>query len=150
MDLCTAMALCCGWNSLFLLSGRTARLRYVLRNSAATDWGKIMRKRLVTSEPSASEQAWLDLVTAATLELTSEDETHPIEAALSSRDRQGWRASGPGTQTIQLIFDRPQRLRRINLVFKIRSPLALRRRPRLSRNCAAAMELQSPANCMRN
>src|SRR6266478_5980178 len=117
MDLCTAMALCCGWNSLFLLSGRTARLRYVLRNSAATDWGKIMRKRLVTSEPSASEQAWLDLVTAATLELTSEDETHPIEAALSSRDRQGWRASGPGTQTIQLIFDRPQRLRRINLVF---------------------------------
>ncbi len=54
-----------------------------------------MRKRLVTSETSASEQAWLNLVTAATLELTSEDETHHIEAALSSRDRQGWRASGP-------------------------------------------------------
>src|SRR6266566_4532316 len=54
-----------------------------------------MRKHLVTSEPSASEQAWLNLVKAATLELTSEDETHPIEAALSSRDRRGWRASGP-------------------------------------------------------
>ena len=77
-----------------------------------------MRKRLVISDsPSASEQAWLNLVTAATLELTSEDETHPIEAALSLRDRQGWRASGPGAQTIRLIFDRPQRLRRINLVF---------------------------------
>ncbi len=76
-----------------------------------------MRKRLVTSETSASEQAWLNLVTAATLELTSEDETHHIEAALSSRDRQGWRASGPGAQTIRLIFDQPQRLRRINLVF---------------------------------
>ena len=37
---------------------------------------------------------WLNLETAATLELTPEDERHPIEAALSSRGRQGWRASG--------------------------------------------------------
>ena len=79
---------------------------------------KIMRKRLTISEsPSVSDQAWLNLETAATLELTSEDERHPIEAALSSRGRQGWRASGPGPQTIRLVFDQPQRLRRINLVF---------------------------------
>ena len=78
-----------------------------------------MRKRLTTSElPSVSADAWLDLVTAATVELTSEDKTHPIEAALSSGDRQGWRAAGPGAQTIRLIFYRPLRLRRINLVFK--------------------------------
>jgi hypothetical protein len=77
-----------------------------------------MRKRLITSEsPSVSDQAWLNLETGATLELTSEDEGHPIEAALSSRDGQGWRASGPGTQTIRLVFDHPQRLKRINLVF---------------------------------
>jgi hypothetical protein len=77
-----------------------------------------MRKRLAISESrSVSDQAWLNLETAATLELTSEDERHPIEAALSSRDRQGWRASGPGPQTIRLVFDQPQRLRRINLVF---------------------------------
>ena len=77
-----------------------------------------MRKRLTISESrSVSDQAWLNLETAATLELTSEDECHPIEAALSSRDRQGWRASGPGPQTIRLVFDQPQRLRRINLVF---------------------------------
>ena len=77
-----------------------------------------MRKRLTISEsPSVSDQAWLNLETAATLELTSEDERHPIEAALSSRDRQGWRASAPGPQTIRLVFDQPQRLRRINLVF---------------------------------
>ena len=76
-----------------------------------------MRKRLTISEsPSVSDQAWLNLETAATLELTSEDERHPIEAALSSRD-QGWRAAGPGPQTIRLVFDQPQRLRRINLVF---------------------------------
>jgi hypothetical protein len=75
-------------------------------------------KRLITSEsPSVFADAWLDLMTAATLELTSEDETHPIEAALSSRD-QGWRAASPGAQTIRLIFYRPQRLQRINLVFK--------------------------------
>ena len=77
-----------------------------------------MRKRLVTSEsPSVSDQAWLNLETGATLELTSEDKSHPIEAALLSRDGQGWRASGPGTQTIRLVFDHPQRLKRINLVF---------------------------------
>jgi hypothetical protein len=77
-----------------------------------------MRKRLTLSESrSVSDQAWLNLETTATLELTSEDERHPIEAALSSSGRQGWRAAGPGPQTIRLVFDQPQRLRRINLVF---------------------------------
>jgi hypothetical protein len=80
--------------------------------------GKIMRKRRTISESrSVSDQAWLNLETAATLELTSEDEHHPIEAALSSRGPRGWRAAGPGPQTIRLVFDQPQRLRRINLVF---------------------------------
>jgi hypothetical protein len=77
-----------------------------------------MHERLITSElPSVFADAWLDLVTVATVELTSEDKTHPIEAALSSRD-QGWRAASPGPQTIRLIFYRPQQLMRINLVFK--------------------------------
>ena len=30
----------------------------------------------------------------------------------------GWRAADPGTQTIRLIFDQPQRLTRIALVFE--------------------------------
>src|SRR5437870_11230854 len=30
----------------------------------------------------------------------------------------GWRAADPGTQTIRLIFDQPQRLGRISLVFE--------------------------------
>ena len=30
----------------------------------------------------------------------------------------GWRAASPGTQTIRLLFDQPQRLRRISLVFE--------------------------------
>jgi hypothetical protein len=78
-----------------------------------------MHKRLITSgPPSVFADAWLDLVTAATLELTSEDKTCPIEAAVSSRYRHGWRAATPGEQTIRLIFYRPQRLKRINLVFE--------------------------------
>ena len=33
-------------------------------------------------------------------------------------ENQGWRAVNPGTQTIRLIFDEPQKLRRIWLVFE--------------------------------
>jgi len=41
-----------------------------------------MRQRLITSEsPSVSNEARLNLETGVTLELTSEDEGHPIEAA---------------------------------------------------------------------
>src|SRR5437667_6682197 len=36
----------------------------------------------------------------------------------SHEKRRGWRAAAPGTQTIRLIFDQPQRLRRISLVFE--------------------------------
>ena len=76
-----------------------------------------MRKRLITSDPSTDpEEAWLNLGTSVTLELTSEAPDHPIEDAISAGS-QGWRASEPGTQTIRLVFDRPQRLKRINLNF---------------------------------
>jgi cytidylate kinase len=34
------------------------------------------------------------------------------------RDKGGWRAAEPGVQTIRLIFDQPQRLRHISLVFE--------------------------------
>lgn len=42
----------------------------------------------------------------------------PIESALVGRDGRGWRAAQPGIQMIRLIFDEPQRLRRICLVFE--------------------------------
>jgi hypothetical protein len=35
-----------------------------------------------------------------------------------SRDKGGWRAAEPGIQTIRLIFDEPQKLRRILVVFE--------------------------------
>lgn len=35
-----------------------------------------------------------------------------------SNPRQGWRAAEPGAQTIRLLFDEPQELKRISLVFE--------------------------------
>jgi hypothetical protein len=80
-----------------------------------------MRKRQITSTPEnagPSDQAWLDLENAALVEVTSEENGYPIESALLAEQKAGWRAADPGTQTIRLIFDEPQRLRRIRLVFE--------------------------------
>jgi hypothetical protein len=52
------------------------------------------------------------------VEVTSEDKEHPVESALVSGEMLGWRAAESGTQTIRLIFDEPQRLTRIFLVFE--------------------------------
>src|SRR5260370_565033 len=42
----------------------------------------------------------------------------PVDADVVSGDAQGWRAAASGSQTIRLVFDHPQRLRCISLVFK--------------------------------
>ena len=73
-----------------------------------------MRKRVIRSAaPEAGE--WLPVEELASIEITSEDPAAPIEAALRG-EPPGWRAAEPGPQTIRLIFDRPQTLRRIRLV----------------------------------
>src|SRR5580698_3545236 len=80
-----------------------------------------MRKRLITPTPKSTRthgEGWLDVERAAVVEVTSEDEDYPVEAAFASGDARGWRAAVPGTQTIRLVFDQPQRLRRISLVFE--------------------------------
>ena len=80
-----------------------------------------MRKRLITPsllDAAPHDDGRLDLNRAAVVEVTSEEKEHPVEAALVSGDMQGWRADSPGTQTIRLIFDAPQRLTRIALVFE--------------------------------
>jgi hypothetical protein len=61
---------------------------------------------------------WIDLASAARVEITSEDPQHPVEAALLSTGQGGWRAARPGEQTIRLIFDQPQHIRRIQLLFE--------------------------------
>ncbi len=80
-----------------------------------------MRKRVIADgmEPATTiDQNWLDLSSTASVEVTSEDDSHPIEAALLPNDSRGWRAASPGRQTVRLVFDKPQVLRRIWLVFE--------------------------------
>src|SRR6266436_5012767 len=80
-----------------------------------------MRKRLITPIPQDApprDEGWLDLDGAAVVEVTSEEKDYPVDSALVSGETQGWRAASPGTQTIRLLFDQPQRLRRIWLVFE--------------------------------
>ena len=80
-----------------------------------------MRKRVITPTPETVRsrgEGWLDVERAAIVEITSEDKQFPIESAFVSEEAQGWRAAMAGTQTIRLIFDQPQALKRISLVFE--------------------------------
>src|SRR5438309_9996788 len=80
-----------------------------------------MRKR-ISSQPQreslSANTGWLDLEALARVEVTSEDAAHPIESALLPVGATGWRAESPGEQTIRLLFEAPQRLRRIRLLFR--------------------------------
>ncbi|WP_035348455.1 hypothetical protein [Edaphobacter aggregans] len=79
-----------------------------------------MRKVVVSKsdekkQPAAGE--WLDIEKIATAEISSEDPAFPIDNALDKTGTGGWRASGTGPQRIRLLFDEPQRIRRIQLHF---------------------------------
>ncbi|HPE12736.1 MAG TPA: carbohydrate-binding protein [Actinomycetota bacterium] len=79
-----------------------------------------MRKRIIPSADEAnptSDDKWLDLEELVEVEVTSEDPEYPIESALLPGGTSGWRASGPGEQTIRLLFTQPQAVRRILLEF---------------------------------
>lgn len=79
-----------------------------------------MRKRIVTpvpQGPAPHDPEWLNVEELAEVEITSEDAAHPIESALVPGSASGWRAAGPGKQTIRLVFAHPQKLRRIWLNF---------------------------------
>ena len=80
-----------------------------------------MRKKSISPVPQlnvSSEQNWLDLEKLEAVEITSEEDRYPIESALLTGRDSGWRASGPGKQTIWLLFNYPQRLQRIRLNFE--------------------------------
>src|SRR5260370_22141150 len=71
-----------------------------------------MRKHIIshsTKQIEASDQPWLDVEHLARVEITSEDQAYPIEAALLSGKGSGWRAAEAGQQMLQLLFDQPQR-----------------------------------------
>jgi len=80
-----------------------------------------MRKRLITPIPEtvpSRGEGWLDLERTAVVEVTSEEPDYPVESALVSGETRGWHAAMPGIQTIRLVFDQPQRLKHISLVFE--------------------------------
>ncbi len=80
-----------------------------------------MRKRLITPAPESTRtrgESWLDVERQAVVEVTSEEKNYPVESAFVSGDARGWRAAASGSQTIRLVFDHPQRLRCISLVFE--------------------------------
>ncbi len=79
-----------------------------------------MRKRIidpVQKKTASPDQDWLNVEDLVEAEITSEDAAHPIESALLPGNTSGWRAAGPGKQTIRLLFAHPQKLRRIWLSF---------------------------------
>jgi hypothetical protein len=79
-----------------------------------------MRKRIISSSSenvSSTNQNWLDLEPLVQVEITSEDVEHPVESALTPGRGSGWRAAQAGEQIIRLLFDKPQRIRRIHLLF---------------------------------
>ncbi len=80
-----------------------------------------MRKRLITPTQSTVRsrgEGWLDVERAAMVEITSEHKDYPVESAFVSGEAQGWRAAETGPQTIRLVFDQPQGLKQISLVFE--------------------------------
>src|SRR6266550_43146 len=113
-----------------------------------------MRKRLIPPIPHDvphPDKGWLDLGRVAVAEVTSEEKEYPVEAALVAGEMWGWRAAGPGLQTIRLLFDQPQELRRNLARFRRNRDTAYPRiwlamvcgwRTLVSRNCASAVEFQ--------
>jgi hypothetical protein len=75
---------------------------------------RIISKPQQTVQP---DRKWLKIDEIAEVEITSEEETYPIEGALIQGLESGWRASEPGPQTIRLIFNQPQPLSYIYLSF---------------------------------
>lgn len=79
-----------------------------------------MRKTLInpsTENTTNSDLNYLDLEQLAQVEISSECQEHPIESALVAGSESGWQADGSGEQTIRLIFDQPQAVKHVFLMF---------------------------------
>ena len=77
-----------------------------------------MLKHIRPALPGVAHDQWKKLQEDVQVELTSEDPASPIERALLDEGSDGWRAGGPGRQTITLTWPAPIAVRRIRLVFE--------------------------------
>jgi hypothetical protein len=83
---------------------------------------EFMRQRIVerteaTCAGRASDIHCLPVENIAEIEITSEHPDRPIEGALSETGTAGSVAGSPGEQTITIVFDEPQRVRKMTLKF---------------------------------
>ena len=79
-----------------------------------------MRKSIVSPSAAATtpiSELWRDLERIARVEISSEDESFPIEQALGKKETTGWRAATTGPQLIRLHFDEPLTIKRLWLHF---------------------------------
>jgi len=79
-----------------------------------------MRKRIIGFDEVTDwrKEEWLDIAKLAEVEVTSENDSFPIESAILPGANRGWRAAGAGKQRIRIVFDQPQKLARIFVVFE--------------------------------
>lgn len=80
------------------------------------DIRKTINTELSTASGSRAAGTWFDLAAMCEVQVSSEDPEHPVEHALEPRE-EGWRAGEPGPQTLRLVFDSPQSIRRIRVRF---------------------------------
>lgn len=80
-----------------------------------------MKKRIIAKNANFkpfNNRNWLDLEALAEVEITSEKPEFPIEFALLDSVNTGWQASEPGEQTVRLLFNKPQNIESIHLLFE--------------------------------
>jgi len=65
----------------------------------------------------STEKNWLNLEAIAHVEVSSENKNYPIESALCLNSSSGWRAANEGEQIIRIVFNHPQQINHIMLVF---------------------------------
>ena len=81
----------------------------------------MLRKQILGTpppSPSVRGAAEKDIAAIATVLVTSEDPSHPIDHAFDDQRAPGgsrWIAGQPGEQTVILVFDAPQTIRRVLL-----------------------------------
>jgi len=80
----------------------------------------MLRKQILPRPPveSTSFEAGIPVAEVGTVQVTSEQGNHPIDNVFDNRQGPGgsrWIADGPGEQTLILVFDSPQTIRKVSL-----------------------------------
>ena len=80
-----------------------------------------MRKKIINGSDqkleTLTEDNWLNIENIAEVEITSENEHHPIESALIPGSSSGWIAGEEGMQTVRVVFNEPETIQKVMLKF---------------------------------